>query len=101
MNNTGPGVTIAGALSGCLSDPADSTELRVDQLETTATRQTYFVRGDLGRAAGDPLAPALPSITSTLGVAATDLRVKRVEHDALGMTHVRLGQHKNGLRVVS
>jgi Zn-dependent metalloprotease len=46
------------------------------------------------------MASALPEIGRAIGVPANQLVAKRVEHDELGMTHVRYAQRANGLPVV-
>lgn len=112
MNRAGVSASIytlgfAAVLSGCLDSPSGSSELRIVQVERTPAGQPYFVRGDLGQAVGDvarspqALDAVLPAIAETLAIPSSDLRVSRVEQDQLGMTHVRLAQQKNGLRVVS
>ncbi len=82
---------------------------RVDRIEVTGDGVPFFVDGVLGRVttpiadaagASTALATVLPAIADTLRVPAADLIATRVERDAIGMTHVRLAQHKHGLRVV-
>lgn len=100
----------AAALGGCIDLPTESsTALRVERIEVARDGQPYFVRGELGQVAApivdvaqahEALASVLPAIADTLGVPAADLVVTRAERDELGMTHVRLAQQKNGLRVV-
>lgn len=46
------------------------------------------------------LAHALPSLTKFFAVNADELTPTRVQHDDLGITHIRYEQRKNGLRVV-
>ena len=96
-----------GVTAGEGADP--STDIQVEQIERTPAGQPYFVGGSLGRLAApitdlarasEAIAPVLPAIAETLGVPAADLVASRTERDALGMTHVRLAQQKNGLRVV-
>lgn len=111
MNKAGLLASILGAAAtwGCLdptaSDP--SSGLRIAQVERNSIGTPYFVSGELGQVAGDvarqpeALASVLPAIASTLGIAGTDLAVRQISRDEIGMTHVRLAQHKNGLRVVS
>ncbi len=48
----------------------------------------------------DALASVLPAIAGALRVPAADLRPVASSRDDIGMTHVRLSQHKNGMRVV-
>jgi uncharacterized protein (TIGR03382 family) len=102
-----------GLAAGCgvtgpeAEDP--SGEVRVEQIEMAADGLPYFVGGQLGTIAApiddvsrahEALAGVLPAIADTLRVPASDLVATRTERDDLGMTHVRLTQHKNGLRVV-
>jgi len=97
------------ALTGCLGPASDPPpELRVERVERASDGQPYLVRGELGQVAApdalgapDALAGVLPAIADTLGAPAAELRAIRSERDELGMTHVRLAQYKNGLRVVS
>jgi uncharacterized protein (TIGR03382 family) len=86
-----------------------SGDVRVEQIEMAADGVPYFVSGQLGKVAApiddisrahEALAGVLPAIADTLRVPAGDLVATRTERDDLGMTHVRLTQHKNGLRVV-
>jgi MYXO-CTERM domain-containing protein len=97
-------------LLGCSSEPTESMAFRVDQLEVATDGTPYFLRGSLGQvaepianaaAAQQALAGVLPAIAESLGVPASDLVATRTERDALGMTHVRMAQQKNGLRVVN
>lgn len=98
------------ALLGCIGQPPeDPTGVRVDQLAATSDGTPYFVSGSLGKVTGTINSPAqaqqaiagvLPAIAETLGVSAEDLIAVRSERDDLGMTHVRMAQQKNGLRVV-
>jgi len=99
----------AAALGGCIDLPTESsTALRVERIEVARDGQPYFVRGELGQVAPivdvarahEAIAGVLPAIADTLGVPAAGLVVTRAERDELGMTHVRLAQQKNGLRVV-
>jgi Cys-rich repeat protein len=69
----------------------------------------FMVRGQLGRAsapiisvddATTALAAALPPLTAKFQVSADALVPTRVQHDELGMTHVRYAQQKDGLPVV-
>lgn len=102
------------ALLGCTDEATESATVHVEQLELAQNATPYFVRGALGRvdsaqlaaAAKDApgaqaaLAAVLPSITETLGIPGAELRAVSTERDDLGMTHVRMLQHKNGLRVI-
>ncbi len=113
MKNAGWMFTLVPvALLGCADEPSEiTTALRVDQLELGSGGTPYFASGTLGRAASTQLATAaeaqaalaevLPALAETLGVPGAELRVLRTERDELGMTHVRMEQHKNGLRVIN
>ena len=104
--------SLIGLAAGCgvIGSEADdpSTSVRVDQVELADHGLPYLVRGDLGKvgpiadlaAAPQALAGVLPAIAETFGVPAADLVATRSERDELGMTHVRMAQQKNGLRVV-
>ncbi|HWU86061.1 MAG TPA: M4 family metallopeptidase [Kofleriaceae bacterium] len=96
-----------GVTGGEADDP--SADLRVERIETAGDGLPYFVRGELGRIAApiadvarahEALDGVLPAIADTLGVPAASLVATRTERDEIGMTHVRLAQQKNGLRVV-
>jgi Zn-dependent metalloprotease len=98
------------ALLGCTNlPPESSSEFRIDRIEAARDGSPYFMRGTLGQVAGPmgsaaeaqtALAAALPAIAETLGVPGAELVAVGSERDSLGMTHVRMAQHKNGLRVV-
>jgi len=99
------GCTAAGGIGG--EDPGAA--FRVDRIEADRGGSPYFVQGELGRIPAqlttvdrvpEALAGVLPAIADTLRVPASDLIATRVDRDALGMTHVRFAQRKDGLRVV-
>jgi uncharacterized protein (TIGR03382 family) len=99
----------AGCTAGALDAGDPGAELRVDRMEITGGGAPYFMSGALGRVAAPiadvdgataALAPVLPAIADALRVPAAELVATRVERDSLGMTHVRLAQQKEGLRVV-
>jgi uncharacterized protein (TIGR03382 family) len=104
--------SLIGLAAGCgvIGSESDdsSKDFRVQQIEMADHGLPYFVRGDLGKvgpiddlaAAPQALAGVLPAIAEALGVSAADLVATRAERDELGMTHVRMAQQKNGLRVV-
>jgi bacillolysin len=103
-------ILAAATLSGCVDLPAESsTSIHVDRIEVASNGTPYFLRGELGQLAApiadlahaqEALAGVLPAIADKLGVASADLVATRAERDDLGMTHVRLAQQKNGLRVI-
>jgi uncharacterized protein (TIGR03382 family) len=103
-----------GFAAGCgvtgteAEDP--STDLQVDRMELASDGLPYFMSGQLGRIAApiddfgrvhEAIGNVLPSIAAELRVPAADLVATHTERDERGMTHVRLAQQKNGLRVVS
>ena len=114
MNARGMIASMIGLAAGCTAaggiesdDPGAG--FRVDRIEHTDKGTPYFLAGQLGRIASpiddaarapEALAGVLPAIAEALRVPAGDLVATRVERDALGMTHVRMAQQKNGLRVV-
>ena len=113
MNARGLIGSMIGLAAGCgvtggeADDP--SAGFRVDRIEVAGDGLPYFVHGELGQVAApvdevarvhEAIAGVLPAIASTLGVPAADLVATRTDRDELGMTHVRLAQQKNGLRVV-
>src|SRR5512138_3506752 len=86
-----------------------STNMRVERTAALDDGQVYFLRGELGRvsaplrdvaSARAALDGVLPAIAAQFRVPASDLVATGVERDAIGMTHVRLAQQKQGLRVV-
>jgi bacillolysin len=109
------------ALTSCALPGTDDNSKRFDR--TDATRGLphvaqvahaddglpYMIRGDLGRAAEQindvsdatrVLAQPLVALAATFDVRASDLIATRVQHDELGMTHVRYEQQKEGLPVI-
>ncbi|MEZ4359042.1 MAG: M4 family metallopeptidase [Kofleriaceae bacterium] len=97
------------ALLGCADGSAGSANLQIEQMEVTSDGATYFLRGALGQVdtsfrdaaqAQQALAAALPAIAEALGAPGAQLVAVSTERDSLGMTHVRMAQQKNGLRVV-
>lgn len=99
----------AGCAAGGLDSDDHGAGFRVDRMELSGDGLPYFVGGELGRIAApiddaarapEALAGVLPAIADALRVPAADLLATRVERDEIGMTHVRLAQHKHGLRVV-
>lgn len=109
MFKPGLGLTLALFASACAMDTMTEADPSADQpeaIERTETGRPYFVAGGLGRMSTDSLRAGataeLPGLAAQVGLtASSELRIKNVEHDLLGMTHVRVNQHKNGLRVVS
>lgn len=95
---------VALVLAGCMADGElgtsdDSTAVRVDRVATDDAGHAYSIAGQLGHAATSDDAPAI--LARAVGISSDELHVERVETDRLGMTHVRMSQTKNGLRVVS
>lgn len=95
------------------SVPGDPTGGRaLDGIEAIAYADDglpFMMHGRLGRAASSivevedvtpALASALPPLAARFGVRTDDLVPTRVQRDALGMTHVRYAQRKNGLPVI-
>ena len=110
-------VSMAAVTAGCTAAGGDADgqggALRIERIEAAVDGTPYFASGQLGRIdpqvaaqLADPdgamaaIAGVLPAIAGTLRVPAEDLIATGVEHDALGMTHVRMAQRKDGLRVV-
>jgi MYXO-CTERM domain-containing protein len=116
MNVRGLFASMVAVTAGCTGAGGDADEagaFRVDRIEAAVDGTPYFVSGELGRiaaggaaridsaeGAAEAVAGALPAIASTLHVPAADLVARRVDQDRIGMTHVRMEQRKNGLRVV-
>src|SRR5512139_2079219 len=101
------------ALGACTSD-VDSTStttqtFHIDRTERAADGVPYFMQGTLG-AVGGPIheladvdaamASALPDIGRAIGVPSDQLVARRLDHDELGMTHIRYAQRANGLPVI-
>jgi MYXO-CTERM domain-containing protein len=121
MNRTRGLTFVMLVLSSCAAPGADDSAARVDHAAAVRALARvasiayahdglpYMIRGELGRAAqpiddvtdaARSLAHALEPLAATFGVRAADLVVTRVQHDDLGMTHVRYEQRKDGLPVV-
>jgi MYXO-CTERM domain-containing protein len=106
MIKTGVAITLATALFGCIEGES-GVEETLEQVEVTPSGSPYFLRGEMDRLTGDltpdlDLTAALPTVSGRIGLTSTsEVRIRRVEHDELGMTHVRVTQRKNNLRVVS
>src|SRR5205085_9273113 len=101
-------LTLATALFACVDagEPQPEADVAVERVERTATGQPFLLAGDLGRLAPEQLGAdaelTVPTIRTQMNLTSTsELHVRRVEHDDLGMTHVRVSQRKHGLRVVS
>ena len=94
--------TITTASCAGMESSPDARAVRVDRVELSDDGVPYFIRGALGTVAPGPdvLADAIPRIASMFQLSAADLVAQHVEHDRLGMTHVRYLQHKHGRRVV-
>ena len=110
-------VSMVALTAGCAAagggEGEEAGAFRVERIEAAVDGTPYFVSGELGRiapqlaprlgsveGAAEAIAGALPAIASTLRVPAADLVARRVDHDQIGMTHLRMAQRKNGLRVV-
>jgi Zn-dependent metalloprotease len=105
--------TLIALAAGCTTSATDVTPTAAPRGVTAIGYADdglpYMVRGELGRArssitdvadAAPALADALPSLAAMFRVRADDLVASRVQHDALGMTHVRFEQRKHGLPVI-
>src|SRR5688572_24151912 len=106
MFKTGVALTLSTALFACIDSGAESEVVEMEQIERTESGQPYVLVGDLGRLAPDQMVAdaevALPTVRAQTNLTPTsELRVRKVEHDQLGMTHVRVSHRKHGLRVVS
>lgn len=106
MFKTGLGLTLALFVSACAMDSASGQDSDVSQIERTASGRPYFLAGGLGQLATDSVRPGavaeVPAIRTQVGLTTgSELRIKTVEHDAIGMSHVRVNHYKHGLRVVS
>lgn len=102
--------------SACASDLPNNTAggepataYRVERTERALDDVPYLIQGKLGVAAAPldtladvdaALSAAMIEIGRSIQVPADQLIPKRVEHDALGMTHVRYAQRAHGLPVV-
>jgi Zn-dependent metalloprotease len=113
MTRTTKWVLAIFALAACAGDTPDGTSVtnsafRVEQTDLAGDGAPYFVRGTLGvvgsvrdlRDVDAAMAAVLPEIGRAIRVPADQLIARRVEHDELGMTHVRYAQRANGLPVV-
>jgi len=96
------------AVSAC-SSPAASSAFRIDRSDRAGDGLPYFVHGTLGAAAAPindlrdveaAMSLALPDIGRAIGVPADQLVARRVDHDELGMTHIRYAQRAHDLPVV-
>ena len=105
MFKTGLGLTLALFASACAMDSV-SDQPEVSQIERTASGRPYFMAGGLGQLATDSVRAGavadVPAIRAQVGLTTgSELRIKTVETDAIGMSHVRVNHYKNGRRVVS
>ncbi|MBK9035478.1 MAG: M4 family metallopeptidase [Myxococcales bacterium] len=114
----GTGLATLVAIAGCaapddgttasplVTTGSDASFARVDRMVLAADGLPAYIRGDLGRIAvdavdvADALGGVIPKIAAAFRIGADDLIVVGVQRDALGMTHVRYAQQKQGLRVV-
>ncbi len=106
MFKTGIALTLATALTACVEPSSGSQDVEVERVERTASGQPFMMVGELGQLAPEQLRVdaevMVPAVHAQMNLtSSSELRVRRIEHDELGMTHVRVGQHKHGLRVVS
>jgi MYXO-CTERM domain-containing protein len=102
------------ALSACATDSPDgisttASSFHIDRTERADDGVPYFVKGTLGVASKRitdladveaALASALPEIGRAIRVPSEQLYATRLEHDELGMTHVRFAQRANSLPVI-
>lgn len=102
------------ALSACASDAPDNVSATMSTFEIERTEHAddgvpYFMQGKLGVATGTmhqladveaAMAAALPDIGRAIRVPSDQLVATRLDHDELGMTHVRYAQRANGLPVI-
>lgn len=96
------------ALAACTGDVTTSSTFQIDRSDRTDSGTPYFVQGSLGTAAPMQtladvelaMSVALPTIGRAIGVPADQLVPIRLEHDELGMSHVRYAQRANGLPVI-
>ncbi|HEY5944952.1 MAG TPA: M4 family metallopeptidase [Kofleriaceae bacterium] len=103
------------ALGACASDALDGTSatasrtFHIDRADRADDGVPYFVHGTLGVAAGPigelgdvdvALSAALPEIGRAIGVPSDQLFAKQLDHDELGMTHVKYAQRAHGLPVI-
>jgi len=109
-------VAVLGMVA-CQTDASEGTALststvafHIERTEAANDGNPYFVTGSLGAASSriDTLADvdaamsgAIFDIGRAINVPADQLVASRVEHDQLGMTHIRYGQRANGLPVIS
>jgi len=114
MNRAGLLVSVLSApvaLASCAGQPGEPpTAVRVERVEVARDGHPYFVRGELAQLGdsidsavrtNEAISAVLPAIAQSLGAPSAELVPGRSERDELDMTHVRLTQRKNGLRVVS
>jgi len=103
------------ALGACASDAPDGTSatasptFHIDRTDRADDGVPYFLHGTLGVAEGPirelgdvdvAMSAALPEIGRAIRVPADQLFAKRIDHDELGMTHIRYAQRAHGLPVV-
>lgn len=108
-------VVAIAALGGCASDAPDGTSatvsatFHIDRTDRADDGVPYFVHGTLGIAGGPirelrdvdaAMSAALPEIGRAIGVPADQLFATRLDHDELGMTHIRYAQRAQGLPVI-
>lgn len=109
MFKTGLALSLVTSLLACTDGGAIGEPDGLDQpdrVEHTETGRPYFLAGGLGHMVLDQVREGglatVPTVATQVGLTAnSELRIRRVEHDAIGMTHVRVAHYKHGRRVVS
>ena len=109
MFKPGIGLTLALFASACAMDSSDDQQVVDDQpaqVERAANGRPYFIAGGLGQLATDSVRAGafveVQALRTQIGLTTgSELRIKTVENDAIGMSHVRVNHYKHGLRVVS
>jgi MYXO-CTERM domain-containing protein len=85
----------ASCTTSAPSTTTDDHAPEIERIERQADGLPYFVAGSLGH-----LDEAMPTVAAMFELSMADLQQVEIDRDALGMTHVRYAQTKNGLRVI-
>lgn len=104
-------LAVAACATSDVETPTTSSKaFHVERRDLSKDGVPFLVQGHLGgitssittlETVDEAMAAALPGIGRAIQVPSDQLVARRVQHDSIGMTHVRYGQRANGLEVVA